>query len=409
MPVCGGIGLRSLRHRDFAVYWTGGLLSNIGTWLQMVAASIYMYTLTESALMVGVLNFAASLPILIFSIPGGLVSDRVSRQRLVIVTHAASMIATATLTVLAIVGLATPLVLIVVSLFVNASYAFAKPALVAMLPSLVPKEELLEATATNTLQFVAGQIAGPVLATATLAFGGVALAFGLNAMTFAGPIAAMLLISPQPAPARGGGSGGIAAGVHFLNSHRSMVYVLGSVACIAALPEAIRTLSPAFVLGELGLASNVTGLVIASQGAGSAFGLLCLTRWRVDGKLEQIAGFGVFLQALGLVSFAVAADLAIALVAVWLVGVGYSIAFATTSVRLQLDAPDEYRGRVMALHTVGHLGTRPITALAAGGVASLGGVRLALLMFFTLVPVAAALLLAAYRRRFEGDPAPAGH
>ena len=151
-PAPSGLGARlgPFRHRSFAVYWAGGLVSNLGTWLQTVAGSIFVYQLTGSALAVGVLNFAGFLPIFLFSILGGVISDRFDRRRIVIVTHVLSGIAAGALAVITFLGMASEAHLIAVFFALNTSYAIAKPSIIAMLPGLVPRDELTDAVGLNT-------------------------------------------------------------------------------------------------------------------------------------------------------------------------------------------------------------------------------------------------------------------
>ncbi len=161
----------------FAVYWTGGFLSNVGTWLQAVAGSVFVYDRTGSAFAVGVLNFATFIPIVLFSVPGGVISDRTDRRAIVVVTQLISGMFAVGLALLTFAGAATELHVIATAFALQTSWAVAKPALTAMLPALVTRDELPQAVGLNTLQFMTGQLVGPVLATLVLATGGYAWAF----------------------------------------------------------------------------------------------------------------------------------------------------------------------------------------------------------------------------------------
>src|SRR5919109_184106 len=137
--------LGPFRHRPYAVYWGGGFVSNLGSWLQTVAGSIYVYQLTGSALAVGLLNFAGYLPIFLFSIAGGVLSDRYDRRRVVISTHLVSLVIASALAVLTFADQAGELTLIVAFFGINTIYAIAKPSTVAILPGLVPRDEVTDA------------------------------------------------------------------------------------------------------------------------------------------------------------------------------------------------------------------------------------------------------------------------
>ena len=148
-------------HRGFTVFWIGGFISNIGTWLQTVAASVYVFQLTGSAFAVGILNFVSFLPIFLFSLLGGVVGDRFDRRLVVIVTHSASVLLAAILALVSFSGGASELEVIVIAFALNTSWAIAKPAYVSIVPAVVPRQQITEAVGLNTLQFVIGQMVGP--------------------------------------------------------------------------------------------------------------------------------------------------------------------------------------------------------------------------------------------------------
>src|SRR5687768_16300140 len=145
--------LGPFRYAPFTVFWTAGMISNSGTWLQSVAGSVYVYDRTGSALAVGILNFATFLPILLFSIWGGQISDRFDRRGVIAVTHAASGVVSLALAVGIATGVANEVHLIAVAFMLHIAWAVAKPSLMAMIPDLVPRSELTEAVGLNTLQF----------------------------------------------------------------------------------------------------------------------------------------------------------------------------------------------------------------------------------------------------------------
>src|SRR6185312_6592717 len=157
------------RRRAFVVYWAGGLTSNIGTWLQNVTASVVVLALTHSALLVGVLNFATFAPIFLLSVTGGMLSDRFDRRTVVIATQSVSCVVAIAITVLSATGRLTAPILIALAFLLGSAYALAKPALAAILPSIVERDELGHATAVNTLQFNIGQLGGSALSAGILA------------------------------------------------------------------------------------------------------------------------------------------------------------------------------------------------------------------------------------------------
>jgi MFS family permease len=378
--------------RDFALYWSGGLLSNVGTWLQNIAASAFMYMLTGSPLMVGVLNFAGFLPILLFSLFGGVVGDRFDRRGVIVSTHLASMSIALVVAAVTFAGVAAPWVLIVAAFVSNTAYAFAKPSLTSLLPALVPRERLAEATSLNLLQFTGGQLGGSVLAALVVALAGPGWAFLINAFTFLGPAVAVMLIRnvppPDPAARRVSGVQSIRDGFAYVRSSRVLVGALLGVAATSALAETLRTLSPVLATEAFGQPESAAGYIVACWGAGSAVAIVSVGPLSRRVAEWRLAAFGAALHGAAAVGLALAPSFAVGLVAAFVLGFGYSLAFTVLTARLQDESADGYRGRVMSIHTLSHLGLRPFNAFIAGAAAGLLGVHLAMGVLALLGPLA---------------------
>ena len=389
-------------HSLFAVYWSGGLISNIGTWLQNVAGSVFVYERTGSALAVGILNFATFLPILLLSVVGGVVSDRYDRRAVIVVTHVVSLAISTVLAVLAIAGVANEVHVIAVAFLLQTSWAMAKPSMTAMLPALVPRAQLTEAVSLNTLQFILAQLGGPVIATVLLATGGFAWAFSINAATYVAPIAAILFlyargvagIAARPAGAARAAS---ASAVAYVRSEPWILWVLLATVSTSAVIEVIRTTAPVLVSTRLGHPATDAGLVIAAQSVGMALGILASVVIARRGASRTAAPLGLVFQLVGLVAVASATDLVTAAPAVALVGCGFSLCFPVLAGTLQTEAPDAVRGRILAFHQMAHLGNRPFAALAAGALAAAFGVASAYLGALVLAPIGLVAVRAAWR------------
>lgn len=406
--------LGPFRHRPFAIYWAGGVLSNLGTWLQAVAGSIFIYELTGSPLAVGILNFAGFLPILLFSVAGGVISDRYDRRRIAISTHVLSGTIAASLAVITLAGAATEVAIIVVAFALNTSYAIAKPSMIAILPALVPRDEVTDAVGLNTLQFFFGQIGGPILAALVMATAGAGLAFSINALTYLGPILSMAYLQRRGLGERTGATGGRgdAAGPGmsvgtFVREQRWVVALLVGIVAVSAPLEMVRTLSPAIAVEGLGEPPSAAGLLIAAQSIGSALALLVLVPLRRRGWSQRMAAVGLVVQTFGLVSTAFAPSLPVALVGVALVGYGFSLCFPVLTGTLQLEVPDSVRGRIMAFHQTAHLGNRPLAALTVGALATIVGAQHAALAGVVLVPVGLFATRRAWRGLSNRPPVPA--
>lgn len=406
--------LGPFRHRAFAAYWAGGMVSNSGTWLQSVAGSVYIYDRTGSAFAVGVLNFATFLPVLLFSVWGGRVSDRADRRLIVVVTHAISGVLSLALGLAIAAGVASEVHVIAVAFSLQTSWAIAKPSLQAMLPDLVPRAELTEAVGLNTLQFISGQLVGPVAATVILATLGPAWAFAINGVTFLAPIASMAYLARRRlgggahAALRRAAAAGAAAGggvVQYIRDQPWVAFALLAVVCTSAVFEIIRTTAPVLVSERLGEPTNMAGIVVAAQSVGSAIGILAFVPLRRRGLSRPLASAGIVMQAAGLVGLSQATSLPAALAAAVPLGMGFSFTFPVVTGALQGEVPDAMRGRLMSLHQMALLGNRPFTALAAGALAASFGVPVALLAGTLLAPLGLWAVRSAWRRLDGGPPA----
>jgi MFS family permease len=162
--------------------------------------------------------------------------------------------------------------------------------------------------------------------------------------------------------------------------------ILGVLSTSAPL-EVVRTLSPALAAEGLGLPESVAGLIVAAQSVGSAIALAIFVPLRRRGWSHRMAAVGLVLQAVGLAGAALSGSLPMMLAAVGLVGFGFSLSFPVLTGELQLEVPDEVRGRVMALHQIAHLGNRPFVALIVGGLAVAVGAQPAVLVGMVMAPI----------------------
>ena len=387
---------RLLADRTFRVYWAGGLISNVGTWLQNITASVLVLSMTSSPFLVGVLNLATFAPVFALSLAGGMLSDRFDRRRVVTVTSWFSLGVAALITVLSGSGALNAPVLIGLAAALGSSYALAKPALAALLPALVPRADLARATAVNTLQFNLGQVIGSGLSALLLAVSTPTVAFAVNTASFAGPLVAMRMLRRRPFPAQGRraalrGSG--LEGIRFVLDSRVVLALLVGVALGNAPVEALRTLSPGLAAHTLHASADAAGVLVAGYSVGATVGLAAfsrLTRRVAPARLLPIA-FGM--QGVGLLGVATVSAVVPAAVAAAPIGIGFALDIPVLSAALQVISPDEMRGRVMSMFSMVHIGLRPLFSLTAGALASWWSAR-GTLAAFVVFPVVGVLIAA---------------
>lgn len=345
--------------------------------------------------MVGVLNFANLLPVLLFSLVGGAVSDRLDRRRLVVVASCSSAVVGGSLAVVAALGNVTPGHLVVASVFLGTGYAFAKPAFSAMLPALVSRDRLAHATAINTLQFTFGQVAGSTLSTLILAVAAPWVAFAVNATTFLGPITAMLMLRSVVTQERTHAGPGLAAireGFRFIFGASGLASVVAAIVLTNGVVEGIRTLAPVLSERALGLAADDAGWIVAAVGVGAAVGASMFGRVQIHLGRRGLVVVGFLLQILGGVIVSTSTGLTGGVFGASLTGLGFSAVIPLLSAVMQERAPDELRGRVMSVFAMAHLGMRPFISILAGTLAATLGVRWAVVVFLAPGFMALALL-----------------
>jgi MFS family permease len=402
------------RHRGYVAYWLAVAISSLGTWLAAVAGSIYVYQLTGSTFAVGVFNFAGFIPLLLFSVWGGQISDRFDRRTVVWTTHAASVVIAAVLAALTITGTATELTLIGSVFLLNALWAIGKPSLLSLVPNIVPREDLQDAVALGSLAFMTGQIAGPLIAAAALAVSGPGLAFAINAFTYVAPVVAMVVLARlglagrQTAAVRKAAAASMAgwSGRTFARRNTWLAGLLIGIVVTSTAMEIQRTVGPALASERLGVAESNAALLLAFQSVGSAISFLLFVPIRRRGWLRESALAGLIVQGAGVLVVAAAPTLPIALAGFFLIGLGFALCFPVLTAALQEATPDELRGRVMSYHQLALLGHRPLTALIIGTVAAAtleGG----MLIWLLVLPIGLFAIRTAWRRLPKQAPLPA--
>jgi MFS family permease len=387
--------LAALTYRDFRILWFGAFASTIGTWMQKVAQSWLILDLTKSSFFLGLDDFLGQLPILLFTVVGGVIADRHDRRRLLLSSQYVQMTTAFTLAALVWTGHIRIEFVLLLSCLTGFAQAFGGPAYQSLIPTLVQKEHLPNAIALNSIQFNLSRIFGSLLAGAALAAFGTAICFGLNGLSFIVVIFALLALSvkhikptehkPMLQEMRGGFT--------YMRSEPTLtaLTVLACLTTFLGLP--LLTLLPVFARdifhGDIGLYSRM----MAFSGAGSVVGALIvawLGRFKHMGMTLLVMGviFGVLL-----VGFSMSRVLWLSEVLLFLAGGSVMMLTAMTTSLVQLIVPDHLRGRVVSIYMVAFRGGMPLGSLAAGYVSSLTSVPIVLAINGTLVAIVAIFFL----------------
>ncbi len=371
---------RSLRHRDFALFWTGNFLSNIGTWMQNLALGWLIVVMTNSPFLLGLNGFLGSAPSLFFSLPGGAIADRLNRRKLMTHTQTAMMILALVLALLTSLHVVTIREILLISVLSGLASALNNPAYQAMVPDLVEREDLVNAVALNSAQFNMSRAIGPTLAGLALGSLGAAACFFLNSVSFIPLIIALMIITvPSRHIEEGPGVWeAILDGLRFVMKHRLLIILLSVPSFLSLLALPFVTLMPSFAKDTLKVGASGLGYLMAGAGIGAVIAALTLAaRGDVQHKGRYIfANAAVF--SLGLILLSQASSFWSAFFLLVLCGCTMVGALALTNTTLQTVSPPELRGRIMSMYNLAVMGFAPVGNLQAGAVAEALGTRFAL-------------------------------
>jgi len=360
--------VRALRNPNFRLFWSGNFLSNIGTWMQNVAQGWLVLTLTNSAFWLGVVGFAGSIPFLFFTLFGGVIADRVDKRRLLLVTQTAMMILAFLLAALTYFHWITVWQIVVLAFLNGTAMAMNSPSYQAMVPRLVPREDLTNAIALNSAQFNLSRILGPTLGGYAMAAVGVAGNFFLNGISFLAVLAALARIRyPQEKLVRHEGLvESLGSGFQYVRSRPQMSVLIWMVAVASFLTFPVLTFIPFFARNVLNVGESGLGLLLAASGTGAVLGAATVA-WK--GSLRRrgpiVAFCGATVMAV-VVVFCYSHSFVLSLICMFLEGFGMIMTVSAINVAMHHLSSDAMRGRVMSIYGTSFLGLPPLGALLAG-------------------------------------------
>jgi len=363
---------RALRHRNFQLFFSGQLISLIGTWMQNVAQAWLVYRLTGSSLLLGVVGFAGQIPVFLFAPVGGIVADRWNRHRVVIGTQTAAMILAFILSSLTLLHVVRVWEIVVLASLLGAVNAFDIPARQSLLIDMVGREDLMNAIALNSSMFNGARVIGPAIAGLLVAWIGEGWCFFANAVSYIAVLIGLLMM--QLGPLRQSLTDAspfehMAEGLRFVTRTapiRALILLIGLVSLVA-VPYSV--LMPIFADRILHGGARGLGILMGATGVGALLGALTLAMRHGVHGLGRWVGFSAASFGVSLILFSFSRWFAVSMLL--LVPVGYSVMLQMSSCNtlIQTMVPDELRGRAMAAYTMMFMGMAPMGSLFAGAVA----------------------------------------
>jgi MFS family permease len=371
---------RSLhRHRNYRLFFSGQVVSLIGTWMQNIALAWLVIELSGSALAVGALAFCRFLPFLVLGLAAGVVVDRFDSRRLLVLTQATAMVVSAALAVVTLAGLATLPVVYALALLGGTVLVVDAPARQTLTYQMVGPAELQNAVALNSGLFNGSRVIGPAIAGLVIAVIGTGACFVVNAVSFLAVLVSLRLLRPDELTpvARHGARvvSGIREGIRWALHAPIARTVLTVVTIVSLVGFNFHVLVPLLASQTLDVGAETFGLLSAAFGLGALVGALATAALREASPRVFVGGgvgFSLAMLALSLVE-----TVPVAMALLFALGVTFSLFTASANALVQLAAPDHLRGRVISLYLFAFAGLAPIGGLVAGWLAEHGGTPLA--------------------------------
>ena len=362
-----------LRYRAFRDVWLASLASNAGSWLQIVASGWLILQLTDSPAAVGALALVTRAPAILLSTVAGQLADRFDRRAVGIWTFLLQAVAAGALALITWASGPEVWSIYVLSFLVGVGFALGLPAMLALIPALVPAPRLSQAVSLNAAGINVARLAGPAIGGATLALFGARACFALNAVSFLALVLVLLRIPARPAPAVREGVG-MRAALAYAAGDDGMRRLLIGMAVFTALASPIQELAPV-VADRLDAGPEGLGLLLGAMGGGALAGAWLLERLHGGGLPRH--------RALPIATVTFSAGMAVVALTPWLwlglLGMAFSGAFwiwmfAATNTAIQLRSPRALLGRMLGLYQLSVIGPIAIGSTVAGAVAERAGI-----------------------------------
>jgi MFS family permease len=348
--------------------WVGACTSSIGTWMQIVAQAWLVYDLSKSGFLLGLDMFLGGIPIFLFSLFGGVIADRFERRRVLLASQWVQMASAFTLTILVLFHVVHVWHILGLSFVSGFAQAFGGPAYLALIPTLVNKEDMPNAIALNSIQFNTATVIGPMLGGLAMVKLGNAWCFGLNGLSFLAPIISLSLLHIRMIPEKTAESvlESMKDGFRFIHRHGTMEALMVLAFSMTALGVPSRTFLPIFAKQVFHRGPEIYTMFLSVAGVGSVLGALAVAGLGNVGHKGRIALCMLILMGVGVSGFALSRSLALTFVLLFLNGASMVGVFAMVNSLVQLITTNEMRGRVMSAYNFAFRGGMPMGNLVVG-------------------------------------------
>lgn len=386
----------ALKHRNFRLFLSGQLVAMAGTWMQNVAQGWLVYEISGSELALGVVGFAAAIPALMISPWAGVIVDRVSKRELLLMTQTSAMALAFVLAALAFADIVQVWHVLVLAVGLGAVNAFDGPARQAFVVEMVGREDLPNAIALNSMTFNTGRILGPALGGIVLAAAGAAWCFFLNGLTFLAVLAGLSAMRFPPVVRKVEQRSPwvqMTSGLRYVRYSPDLRALLLLALVFSLFGISYSTVLPAYVHKVLNQGAGAFGALNAATGVGAVSAAYWIARSGDHGQRGQWLTHSILGFPVALTLFALNPYYPVALVLVFLMGIGFMVTFNMLNTLLQTQVADEMRGRVMSLYTLTFFGFTPFGNLFVGTMSEWIGLSPAIILSAAFCLVGSAVIL----------------
>jgi predicted MFS family arabinose efflux permease len=359
---------KAFEYPDFRLMWLGACTSTIGTWMQILAQSWLVYSLSKSPVYLGLDAFFGQIPIFLFSLFGGVFADRRSRQTLLLISQFIQMACAFILTALVVTGLVRVWHIWCLSFTVGVAQSVGGPAYLALIPSLVERKDLQNAIALNSIQFNLARVLGPALGGLALTKLGAAWCFSLNGLSYIAVIITLLMIKPKFVPQGSSESvlDSMLEGINFLRNREGMISLVFLAFLLTLLSYPLITFLPVMATTVFHGGPNTFTVFLCLSGLGSITGALVIAGMQARPRQARRSLFVMLMLGSLMFGFGISKYLALSTALIFGAGACLMIVFALNSSLVQLHVDDKMRGRVMSVYNVAFRGGMPMGSLISG-------------------------------------------
>lgn len=364
---------RSLKYRNYGLFFGGQSISLIGTWMQRVALSWLVYRLSNSALLLGIVTFAGQIPGFLLTPFGGVATDRYNRHKLLITTQILSLIQAAVLSMLVLTDSIAIWHVVLLNIFLGTINAFDMPVRQAFVIEMIEKkEDLGNAIALNSSMVNTARLLGPPIAGILIAAVGEGMCFLLNAISYLAVIASLFLMKTTKVkikPSAATAWKQLKTGFTYAFGFAPIKYIISLLSLVSLTGMSYIVLMPIFAKDILHGGPRCLGLLMGASGIGALTGVVYLAERKSVLGLEKIIPLASGLFGIGLICFSISTSIWTSMFFMLLAGLGMMVQMASCNTVLQTMVEDDVRGRVMSFYAMAFMGVTPFGSLLAGSLA----------------------------------------